>query len=259
MARDNEILCMPLTDHDNIKGVKEALAAGKKYGVNIIPGVEISIDYNPGTFHMCGYFFDTENRELLQKLEYVQEARRNRNPQIIEKLNQNGVDISMEEVKTAAGSDQVGRPNFARVMLEKGYVKNIKEAFTKYLAKGATCYVDKKRLKVDEAVEVIRNAGGVAVLAHPVQLQLENKKAYQKFFRKMKDIGVVGVECYSSHHSDEESELYASIARETGLLITGGSDFHGEAKPNVKLGEFGDKVDMDIKVLLDEIGKLIRK
>ncbi len=252
-AASEGIEVLALTDHDNIDGIEEANIAGKKYGVEIVPGVEISIDYNPGTMHMCGYFIDIHNKELQKGLSFVQDARRNRNPLIAKKLQENGIDINIEEVQKVAGSNQIGRPHFAKIMIDKGFVKNIKEAFNKYLAKGCSCYVDKARLSLEQSTRMIINAGGIPILAHPIQLKLKNREEYKSFFLKLKDIGVKGVEIYSSHQTEEENQMFYEIVKPLGMMMTAGSDFHGGTKPNVKLGIYGEKIDIDFVKLLKKM------
>ena len=258
-AAEEGITTIAITDHDTVSGVREALAAGAKYGVRVIPGVEISIDFQPGTMHVCGYFIDIDNPELCRGLEFVQEARRNRNPQIIQKLNTLGLAITMEEVQAVAGPDQVGRPHFAKVLLQKGYVENAKEAFTKYLAKGMPGYVDKRRLPRDEAIRMIQTAGGVAVMAHPIQLALENWEAYRQLFLELKAAGLAGIEAFNSYQSEEENQKFYQLAQELDMIVTAGSDFHGETKPTVQLGEFGDVVPIEIEKLLAELQRERRR
>jgi len=246
-----DINILAITDHDNVNGVEEAAQAGQNYGIDIIPGVEISVEFSPGTMHVCGYFIDIENEFLNEKLEFVQQARRDRNPKIIEKLNQKEIDITLEEVQQVAGSDQVGRPNIAKVLIQKGYVDGIKEAFDKYLKKGAPCYVNKKRLDLETAIETIKAAGGIAVLAHPVQLELDSEKDYRDLLSQVKKAGIVGVEAFSSHHTEDENQKYYQLSREFDMMVTGGSDFHGENKPKVKLGIFGENVNVDLEQFLE--------
>jgi len=250
-ASSKGIKHLAITDHDNINGVKAAIQAGKKYDVEVIPGVEISIQFEPGTMHICGYFIDPDNEKLRHKLNIVQEARRKRNPQIIQKLNELGIEIDLDEVREEAGSSQVGRPNIAKVLLKKGYVENVQEAFDKYLAKGAACYVNKKRLELQPAIDTIKNSGGVPILAHPVQLGLGNEEEYIEIFSKLKEKGIIGVEAYSTHHNEEENKKFYRLASSIDMLITGGSDFHGSNKPNVHLGEFGEEVKADLEQFLE--------
>ena len=244
---------MALTDHDTINGVDEAVKAGEKFGVTVIAGVEINIDFDPGTMHICGYNIDIENKNLNDKLGIVQHARKNRKGVMVDKLNSAGVAITLDEIKKVAGPDQVGRPHFARVMMEKGYVTTVQEAFNKYLAKGSPCYVDRVRLSINDAVEMIKGAGGKAVLAHPIQLKLESDEAYKSKFAELKDLGIEGVEAFSSYHNEEENQKFKAMADELDLIVTGGSDFHGKTKPDVKLGIFGENVDIKINELIKQL------
>jgi len=252
-ASKNNIMTLAVTDHDTVNGVVEAVEAGEKFGVTVIAGVEISIDFDPGTMHICGYNIDINNKNLNDKLGIVQHARKNRNNVIVEKLNAAGLDITLDEIKKVAGPDQVGRPHFARVMMEKGYVTSVQEAFDKYLAKGSPCYVDRVRLSINDAVEMIKGAGGKAVLAHPIQLKLESDEAYKSKFAELKDIGIEGVEAFSSYHNEEENQKFKAMADELDLMVTGGSDFHGKTKPHVNLGVFGENVAIDIDGLLKQL------
>jgi len=252
-AKDEGLEVIAVTDHDTIAGVGEAVETGKELDVTVIAGVEISIDFQPGTMHLCGYFLDIDNQQLNNALRYVQEARFNRNPQILEKLNQANVDITMSEVEEAADGRQIGRPHMAKVLVAKNYVKDIKEAFNKYLAKEATCYVDKKRLSLKEAVSTITNAGGVAVLAHPGEMPFETKDQYQKLISYVKVTGVQGIESYSSHHSQQQNVMFKQLADKAGLFSTGGSDFHGETKPDIELGVFAQSSDIEINALIEKM------
>jgi 3',5'-nucleoside bisphosphate phosphatase len=252
-ASKNNIMTLAVTDHDTVNGVDEAVEAGEKFGVTVIAGVEISIDFDPGTMHICGYNIDINNKNLNDKLGIVQHARKNRNNVIVEKLNAAGLDITLDEIKKVAGPDQVGRPHFARVMMEKGYVTSVQEAFDKYLAKGSPCYVDRVRLSINDAVEMIKGAGGKAVLAHPIQLKLESDEAYKSKFAELKDIGIEGVEAFSSYHNEEENQKFKAMADELDLMVTGGSDFHGKTKPHVNLGVFGENVAIDIDGLIKQL------
>ncbi|MGC9363883.1 MAG: PHP domain-containing protein [Fidelibacterota bacterium] len=242
LAAENGIHTLALTDHDTVTGVTAAMKAGEQFGVSVIPGVEISIDFSPGTMHVCGYFLDIDNSELKTGLAFVQDARRNRNPKIIEKLNALGMAITLDEVKAVAGPDQVGRPHFARVLVQKGYVKSTQEAFDRYLAKGAPAYLDKVRLPLDRAVAMINTAGGVAVLAHPITLKLNSRQAYFDKISELQASGIAGIEAFNSYQSEAENRQFYEIARTLNLLVTAGSDFHGAAKPNVKLGQFGENI-----------------
>ena len=253
LAKSEGLKTIAITDHDTVSGVREAIITGEELGVTVIPGVEISIDFNPGTMHVCGYNIDIDSRELNDSLKFVQKARRERNPKIIEKLNEMGIDITYDDVQNAAGSDQVGRPHFAKVLIQKNYVKDAQEAFDKYLAKGSSAYVDKERLPLDDAIKIIDIAGGVAVLAHPIQLQLGSWQKYREMISDLKNHGIKGLEAFSSRHTDDESGHFYKIAKDLDMIITCGSDFHGETKPNVHLGEYGEEVPLAIDEIIESI------
>ncbi|MGD8989694.1 MAG: PHP domain-containing protein, partial [Syntrophobacterales bacterium] len=169
LAKDKGLRAIALTDHDTVAGLEEALAAGKELEVEVVPGVEISAQYPPGTMHILGYYVQPSHPELLRDLEKLQKARAARNPKIIERLQALGLEISWTEVLNLSGG-QVGRPHIAQVLLHRGYVSSINEAFSRYLKKGAIAYVEKFRFPPDEAIAMIRNAGGLAALAHPFTL-----------------------------------------------------------------------------------------
>jgi hypothetical protein len=243
LAKASSISCISVTDHDTATGVGEAQSAGQRLGVEVISGIEVSAQFEPGTLHILGYFIDWRSKALLEKLEEVQEARRTRNPKIVEKLRALGFDISLEEVRKESGGEQVGRPHFARVLINKGYVKNFEEAFDKYLTKGAAAYVNKRRLSSREAIEMIIEAGGLAVLAHPKQMQLDSEpKKLEGEIERLKAEGLLGIEAYSSCQSKEEAAGYQRIAEKLKLFVTGGSDFHGTNHPDIQLGFAGDGV-----------------
>lgn len=241
LAKRQGLSCIALTDHDTLSGVEEAQAAGGRVGVEVIAGVEISAVCDPGTMHILGYFIDPKSKQLQEKLEEIQEARRQRNPMIIEKLRAIGIDITLKEVEAESGGDQVGRPHFARVLVQKGYVKNFEEAFEKYLTKGAPGYVDKRKLSSRDSIEMIEEAGGIASLAHPKTLKLNSTPAeFEKTLEQLKSEGLKGLEVYSSCQNKEEAASFKKLADRLGFFVTGGSDFHGANKPDISLGWMGD-------------------
>lgn len=241
LAKRQGLSCIALTDHDTLSGVEEAQATGSRVGVEVIAGVEISAVCDPGTMHILGYFIDPKSKQLQEKLEEIQEARRQRNPMIIEKLRAIGIDITLKEVEAESGGDQVGRPHFARVLVQKGYVKNFEEAFEKYLTKGAPGYVDKRKLSSRDSIEMIEEAGGIASLAHPKTLKLNLTPAeFEKTLEQLKSEGLKGLEVYSSCQNKEEAASFKKLADRLGFFVTGGSDFHGANKPDISLGWMGD-------------------
>jgi predicted metal-dependent phosphoesterase TrpH len=224
-----------ITDHDTVGAIGEARAAAERFGVEFVDGIEISAEYSPGTIHILGYCIDGESRALDKKLLELKQARERRNPQIAERLRLLGFDISYDEVANLAGNQVVGRPHFARVMIEKGYVASIQEAFDRFLKKGAAAYVEKARLSPAESIALIHEAGGVAVLAHPYQLKLESYEATDELVGELAGVGLDGIEALYSRHTAAQRHSYSEIASRHDLLVTGGSDYHGSYKPDISL------------------------
>jgi predicted metal-dependent phosphoesterase TrpH len=228
---------LAVTDHDTLDGLGEAIAAGRDFGVEIVPGLEISAEFQPGTMHILGYYIDLNSPALLDQLAALRRARDERNPRIAAKLRALGIDLTIEEVERVAGGPVVGRPHFARVMVEKGFVQSPQEAFDRYLSKGAPAYVDKARLDPQPAIEAIVRAGGVAVLAHPYQLRARSAEDLDRIVASLKEAGLDGMEVIYSRHSAAQIEEYRRLAARYDLLITGGSDFHGVTKPDIEVGK----------------------
>jgi 3',5'-nucleoside bisphosphate phosphatase len=235
-AKDKGLQAIAITDHDTIEGLEEGLTEGNRIGFEVIPGVEISAEHSPGSMHLLGYFLDIHHPLLTGRLNYLQKARAERNPKIIENLNRLGVRISYEEVVKASGGGQVGRPHFAQVLMEKGYVRSFQEAFERFLGKKAPAYVDKTRFKPKEAISFIREAGGVAVLAHPKTLGMNDFAALERIILELRETGLKGMEVYYPEHSSLEVAQFKALAERCGLLMTGGTDYHGIEKENLDIG-----------------------
>ena len=235
-AKDKGLQAIAITDHDTIEGLDEGLSEGDRIGFEVIPGVEISAEHSPGSMHLLGYFLDIYHPFLRDKLNYLQKARAERNPKIIENLNRLGVRISYEEVVKASGGGQVGRPHFAQVLMEKGYVRSFQEAFDRFLGKRAPAYVDKIRFKPKEAISFIREAGGVAVLAHPKTLGMSDFTALERIVSELMEAGLKGMEVYYPEHSSLEVAQFRALAERCGLLTTGGTDYHGIEKEKLDIG-----------------------
>jgi 3',5'-nucleoside bisphosphate phosphatase len=226
-----------LTDHDTIAGLPEAAAEAKRLGIDFLPGIEISCEYpKPGTLHMLGLGVDPQSAVLRDMSARLIAFRDDRNPQIIRRLNELNVAITMEEVEAKAGGGVVGRPHIAAVLVDKGYVNSVKAAFDKYLGQGGSAYFDKERLPPAEAMRLIRSAGGLPVLAHPVQLRTTNDGQLERVVRDLADLGLAGLEVIHSDHSPQDVEKFTRLADRMGLLKTGGSDFHGTNKKDINLG-----------------------
>lgn len=230
---------MALTDHDTTTGLPEARTAAAELGIQFISGVEITCEYGGKSMDMLGYCFDSGADGLQQKLARIQEGRRLRNLDIIGKLNALGHEITYDEVAAEADKADgkiVGRPHFATVMIRKGIVQERQEAFDKFLAEGGAAYVPKLAVSPEECVQMLKEAGGLAVLAHPKLVRFPKGKDIRDLLGALKDAGLAGLECYYSLHSPEETAMYLELAREFNLLVTGGSDYHGGNKPEIKVG-----------------------
>lgn len=235
MADEQNLEAIALTDHDSVEGIPEFLSAHPECGVKRIAGVELSAEFSPGTMHILGYCIDPHSEPLLSKLNWIKSRRSSRNGEIVEKLNAIGLPLTWDEVAEYAGSDIVGRPHFAQAMIARGYCRDKQDAFDRYLAKGKKAYIDRKRLSPQSCISLIRSAGGVAVLAHPVTLKLSHSKLLRTV-GELCEMGLGGIECYYSQYSHADTAKMKSIADKFSLIMTGGSDFHGEGSPAIKLG-----------------------
>jgi predicted metal-dependent phosphoesterase TrpH len=235
-----------LTDHDAVDGNRDLLRTGIPHSIKFLTGIEISAEPPPlypvfGSFHILGYGFNIEDKALNQTLITLQDARKNRNPQIIRKLNSLGINIDLNHIEQFSGKCRLGRPHIAGYLLYEGYVESIDEAFDKYLGKGKAAYVEKFRISCQEAIKLIRDAGGLPVLAHPYLLQLGKGVVFEELIGELKSLGLKGIEIYYPEHPPESVRFYAQVAKKHNLIITGGTDFHGDIKPEIKLGSgFGD-------------------
>ena len=241
LAQKLNLRAIAITDHDTINGSKDALAFVIPPYVKFLTGVEISASpppsfHCPGSFHILGYAINLDDPVLNHTLALLQDSRKNRNPLILELLNRMGVELTLDEVLHEAGECQVGRPHIACLMVKKGFVQSIDEAFDKYLAKGKPAYVDKYRIDCGRAIEIILGAGGIPILAHPFLLQIKNDEVLEDLIITLTEMGLKGIEVYYPEHTPERIAHYADIANRHCLLMTGGTDFHGSIKPEIKMG-----------------------
>ncbi len=237
LAKATGLFALALTDHDTVDGLREAEEEARVQGLNFVPGVEISVKFDgPGHCHILGYFVDKNSGILNETLAVLKDARKRRNETMVKKLRDLGVEITLEELEKVAGGGEIGRPHVARLLVEKGVVKSVEEAFERFLKKGAAAYVPKARLSPQEAFHAIKKAGGLCVLAHPVHLKLSPKEL-ANYISSLKSLGLDGIEAYYTDHSPEFTQLCLELAKRHGLLVTGGSDFHGHNKPHIKLGK----------------------
>lgn len=229
------VTALAITDHDITTGVPEAIIAGQQLGIEVIPGIEISSIFGESELHILGYFLDWQDTKLRERLTTLRESRHRRNPKIIERLQALGIDITYDEVRTRAGTDSVGRPHIARVLMEKEVVTSAKEAFDRFLAEGKPAYVPRDLPSPAEAIQWIKAAKGLAVLAHPTWVRTTDGMLTD-LVRQLKADGLDGVEVHYSTHTARQTREYLAMAKQLGLLTTGGSDFHGLTKPDIEVG-----------------------
>ena len=224
-----------ITDHDNLNGVDEAVSVGEHLGLEVVPGIELSTDYAGTEVHILGYFVDPGAESLSDLLAVALRRREARNERITEVLRAAGIQVTMDEVRAKFPGTVLGRPHIAMVMMDKGYVSDVRQAFREYMGKGAKCYVPKINMPLDHAVDRILRAGGLPVLAHPCQYEF-SEPDLRRLIRRVKDQGGVGMECVYSKYDDAQTARLLELAAEYDLLPTGGSDYHGLSKPNIQIG-----------------------
>ena len=246
LAKAAGLSAIALTDHDTTGGLVAAAQGCAAAGVAFVPGIEVSADPAPvkppmqdalaasmGTLHILGLFVQHDDAKLALVSKRMEEARNHRNPAIVAKLNELGVRMGYDEVLALAakeGTAIIGRPHIAQVMMNKGYVKSIQDAFQRYIGGRGAAYVRRDRLHPREAIEAIHHAGGMAVLAHPVQLKCQNDDEIEYVFRKLADLGLDGIESRHSDHTPAQVQRFEQFASRMNLATTGGSDYHGTRK-----------------------------
>ncbi|MBI5777542.1 MAG: PHP domain-containing protein [Nitrospirae bacterium] len=248
LAHKAGVTALAITDHDITTGIPEALQAGASLGIEVIPGVEISSRFGESELHILGYFLDWQDPALNARLAGLRASRHSRNPLIVERLRALGCDLTYDEVKDLAGTESVGRPHIARVLINKGYVKSAKEAFDRFLAHGKPAYVPRELPEPAEAMAWIRAAKGVPVLAHPLWAKQDGEGLY-KLCEKLKAEGLGGMEVHYSTHNPKQTAELLDIAKRLDLLVTGGSDFHGITKPDIEVGVGRGGLTVPVKLL----------
>ena len=234
---EKDPIVIALTDHDTVAGVSEFLKEAKKNKerVTAIPGVEISTNYHGVEIHILGYNVDPENKELLEQLKICRESRDGRNEKIIARLQAEGFQITMEDIKPEDPNETIARPHIAKQLMKKKYVSSVNEAFDKYLAEGRSCYVERIMPTPQEAIALIRNSGGIPVLAHLMYYKKLNAAEKEVLVSELKEAGLEGIEAYYNTYTPVEEEYVSSLAKQNALLLTGGTDFHGQNKPHISL------------------------
>lgn len=233
LAAEAGLSAIAITDHDTAEGYAEAAEAGRREGVEVVPGIEISTRFF-GAVHILGYYIDPLSPELRPVLDWVVQDRDERNRKMAELMAADGLPVSYEQMHERFGT-VVGRPHFARVLVELGLADSVQDAFDRYVEKGQKYYVGRHFLSIERSIEIIRLAGGVPVLAHPFQYKLEDARL-RELIEHCLASGLRGMECRYTGYSEEQTAYLLALAEEYGLLPTGGSDFHGANKPHIRLG-----------------------
>ena len=232
---------LAISDHDTFAGYDQAAGPARDYGLDLVCAVELSARMDGGgrrarTVHLLGYFLhQPPSPEFRSWLEELLLARRERNRRLAAKLQSLGIPIELSEVERI-GRTLTGRPHFARVLVQKGYAANTDEAFRAYLGESAPAYVEREAPDAASGIQRITAGGGLPVLAHPVRLGIRDPVSEESVIGELRDCGLRGIEVFHSDHNDSDQQRYREVARKLGLAITGGSDFHGDAKPRIELG-----------------------
>ena len=235
LAKHNALNAIALTDHDTVEGLAEARAAAAEAGVRLVQGCELSCEVGSATMHLLVYFLADGPGPLQDRLSGLQASRADRNRRIVGVLRDHGVDVTLEEILAEAGGGSVGRPHVAGVLLRKGYVTSVQEAFDQWLAKGRPAYLDRERLLPAEAIALAHASGAVAVLAHPTSLGYDAVEL-EEFVAGLAADGLDGMECEYGRYPPELRAALWAMAGRLGLAVTGGSDYHGRYKPEIALG-----------------------
>ena len=234
LAAEAGLSAIALTDHDTTAGLAGCAEAAAKIGLRFVPGIELSADPGKpsGTMHVLGYGVREPAPDLAAITRQLHAARAERAPRIVDRLRELGVDITMDEVAEQADGASIGRPHIATVLVAKGYVKTVEDAFRRYIGQGGPAYFRKDRVAPADAIDAIHGAGGLAVLAHPIQLRYEDDAELNATVSRRVDAGLDGLEVWRPDHRGDLVAQYAALAARFDLITTGGSDFHGHRKPN---------------------------
>ena len=234
-AAEKGLCAVALTDHDTLAGISEARAAAEKTNVRLISGAEFSTMYEKISLHIVGLFLPENAPEITDRLEYMQNSRVTRNIKMLDNLKNEGVDISLDELKEKFPDSVISRAHIAQLLQEKGYVGSKNEAFDRYIGSRCRAYVEKESLTPQETVSLIKNAGGVAVWAHPLLCKLSDRNL-EKMTGILKGYGLDAIEAYYPTHGTRDTAHIKMLAQKYGLALSGGSDFHGSIKPGLDLG-----------------------
>jgi hypothetical protein len=241
-----------LTDHDGLAGLEEAATRARELGIEFVPGCEVSVAFDPGSLHILCYFVSEEG-SLAAKLGDLRDERERRNSRLLDTLDGIGITIAPEEVREVAGSEVIGRPHVAEVLMRHGYVTSISEAFDRYLGKGAPAYVAREHVDPREIVDLAQRSGALTAIAHPMSMGLYGS-ALERQVGAFAEMGVTGLESYYSTYDAETRRALVELARKYDMVPTGGSDYHGSYKPGLFVGSGNGDLnvpDASLEELLD--------
>lgn len=256
-AKSIGLSAIALTDHDTIDGLEEAINRGNEIGVRVVPGVELSTEYMGRDVHIVGLFIDYKNETFLNHLKNFVDSRELRNKKMCDKLTEAGIPVIYEELIEMFGDSVLTRAHYARYILSKGYIKSLPEAFERYIGDHSPYYIPREKVTPKQGVELILNAGGVPILAHPILYKL-GKDALETLVKDLKEYGLVGIEAIYSTYTNADERTIRNLASKYNLLISGGSDYHGEAKPGLNLGTGYGKLAVP-EFVLNEIEKYYKQ
>ena len=247
-AKKAGLSAIALSDHDCISGVQEAIDIGNTLGVEVIPAVELSAQSDT-ELHILGYFIDIHNKKLQDAMTYALQVRDERQEETCRKLNEQGFQITMDELREEAhGNPVLCRAHFAQIMVRKGYAESVKDAFNRYLSVGCYAYSNRQALTATEAVSLIREAGGIAVAAHLHLIKMPDD-ALREYLKELIPYGLDGVEGYYTDYTPDMEQRYRAMAKELGLVISGGTDYHGANKPHITIGKGKGNLEIPYSVL----------
>lgn len=244
IAYKRGLKALALTDHDTIDGLEEGKKAADKFGIRWIPGVEIEIAWEPGEFHLLGLGIHKPAEEFIQAMKELAEQRKQRNLRMLDQMEEQGVEVRYDELEAIAQGNVIGRPHFATLLVNKKIVKNREEAFSRYLAKGRPFYAAKGALELDKAIRLIKDAGGCAILAHPLSLFVSWGRL-PGIIEELKEKGLDGIEAWHPVARVAACRRLEKLGEDLHLMVTAGSDYHGSSRPERRLGMSAGKKEID--------------
>jgi predicted metal-dependent phosphoesterase TrpH len=266
-ARERGLSALALTDHDTIDGIEEAREEAEKQGIRFIPGIEFEITWDqdtttvfpPGEFHLLGLSITRPSPAFLAAVDYLAQSRENRNRKILEKLEELDIEANYDELRAFGGEGSIGRPHIADLLIHHRVVKNREQAFSRYLGKGRPFYIPKEGLRFKQALSLIKESGGVAILAHPLSLYVAWGRL-PDLIRELASLGLDGIEAWHPTTKVRSCRRLENLGKELGLRITEGSDFHGESRPDRKLGltAGGRKIDEAVLAAIPELSGVLK-